>query len=188
MGKMLLHCCCGPCAMYPLDLLTSEGRDLDCYWYNPNIHPQFEFDRRHVSLQKACNHFDVKLISEGEACMEDYWLSREYLNEFDSRCDMCYDIRMDHVAKFCADNGYESFCTTLLVSPYQQHDKIAKISDMKAAKYGVKFDYIDFRPGYRKGQDMAREIELYRQKFCGCIFSLEESKFRDKIYKSFEEA
>ena len=104
-----------------------------------------------------------------------------------SRCEMCYDIRMDHVAKFAADNGYESFCTTLLVSPYQQHDRIAQISDEKASRYGVKFDYIDFRPGFRQGQDMAREIGLYRQKFCGCIFSLEESKFRDKIYKSFEE-
>ena len=67
-----------------------------------------------------------------------------------------------------------------------QHDKIAEISDKKASQYGVKFEYMDFRPGFRQGQDMAREIGLYRQKFCGCIFSLEESKFRDKIYKSFE--
>ena len=187
MGKMLLHACCGPCAMYPLDLLMTEGRDLDCFWYNPNIQPQFEFDRRHGNLQKACDHYSVRLISEGEKCMEEYWLSKEYLNEFPSRCDMCYDIRMEAAAKFCADNGYESFCTTLLVSPYQQHDKIARICDMKASKYGVKFDYIDFRPGFRQGQDMVREIGLYRQKYCGCIFSLEESKFRDKIYKSFEE-
>lgn len=187
MGKMLLHCCCGPCAMYPLDLLISEGRDLDCFWYNPNIQPQFEFDRRHLNLAKACEHYGVKLISEGDKCMEDYWRSKEYLNEFASRCEMCYDIRMEQVAKFCSDNGYDSFTTTLLVSPYQQHDRIAEISDEKASKYGVKFDYIDFRPGFRQGQDMAREIGLYRQKYCGCIFSLEESKFRDKIYKSFEE-
>ena len=175
MGKMLLHCCCGPCAMYPLDLLTSNGRDLDCYWYNPNIQPQFEFDRRHQNLEKACEHYSIKLISEGTDCMQD------------SRCEMCYDIRMEHVAKFAAENGYETFCTTLLVSPYQQHDKIAEISDKKASKFGVKFEYMDFRPGFRQGQDMAREIGLYRQKFCGCIFSLEESKFRDKIYKDIKE-
>ena len=187
MGRMLLHACCGPCTMYPLDLLISEGRDLDCFWYNPNIQPQFEFDRRHENLAKACDHFGIRLISEGDKCMEDYWLSKEYLKEFPSRCDMCYDIRMEAVAKYCAENGYESFCTTLLVSPYQQHDKIAQICEMKASGYGVKFEYIDFRPGFRQGQDMAREIGLYRQKFCGCIFSLEESKFRDKIYKSFEE-
>jgi hypothetical protein len=187
MGRMLLHACCGPCAMYPLNLLTSDGRDLDCFWYNPNIQPQFEFDRRHENLVKACDHFGIKLISEGDKCMEDYWLSKDYLKDFPSRCDMCYDIRMEAAAKFCAENGYESFCTTLLVSPYQQHNKIARISEKKASKYGVKFEYIDFRPGFRQGQDMAREIGLYRQKFCGCIFSLEESKFRDKIYKSFEE-
>ncbi len=187
MGRMLLHACCGPCAMYPLDLLTSGGHDLDCYWYNPNIQPQFEFDRRHVNLEKACEHFKIKLISEGTECMQDYWLSKEYLNEFSSRCEMCYDIRMDHVAKFASENGYDTFCTTLLVSPYQQHDKIAHISEEKASKYGIDFEYIDFRPGFRQGQDMAREIGLYRQKFCGCIFSLEESKFRDKIYKSFED-
>ena len=187
MGRMLLHACCGPCAMYPLDLLTSGGRDLDCYWYNPNIQPQFEFDRRHVNLEKACEHFKIKLISEGTECMQDYWLSKEYLNEFSSRCEMCYDIRMDHVAKFASENGYDTFCTTLLVSPYQQHDKIARISEEKASKYGIDFEYIDFRPGFRQAQNMAREIGLYRQKFCGCIFSLEESKFRDKIYKSFED-
>ncbi len=186
MGRMLLHACCGPCAMYPLDLLTSGGRDLDCYWYNPNIQPQFEFDRRHLNLEKACEHFGIRLISEGTECMQEYWLSKTYLDEFASRCEMCYDIRMDNVAKFASENGYESFCTTLLVSPYQQHDKIAEISDKKASKYGVKFEYMDFRPGFRQGQDMAREIGLYRQKYCGCIFSLEESKFRDKIYKSFE--
>ena len=111
MGKMLLHCCCGPCAMYPLDLLTSAGMDLDCYWYNPNIQPQFEFDRRHENLAKACDHFNIKLISEGSECMQDYWLSKAYLDEFASRCEMCYDIRMDHVAKFAADNGYDTFCT-----------------------------------------------------------------------------
>ena len=104
MGRMLLHACCGPCAMYPLDLLTSGGRDLDCYWYNPNIQPQFEFDRRHVNLEKACDHFKIKLISEGTECMQDYWLSKEYLNEFSTRCEMCYDIRMDHVSKFASEN------------------------------------------------------------------------------------
>ena len=79
MGKMLLHACCGPCAMYPLDLLLSEGRDLDCFWYNPNIQPRFEFERRHENLAKACEHYGVSLISEGDKCMEDYWLSKEYL-------------------------------------------------------------------------------------------------------------
>ena len=99
---------------------------------------------------------------------------------------MCYDIRMDAVARFASENGYDSFCTTLLVSPYQQHETIIRTAEEKAEQYGVKFEYIDFRPGFRKGQNMARDIGLYRQKYCGCIFSLDESEFKEKILRSFE--
>lgn len=184
-GKLLLHCCCGPCAMYPLHLLDEAGVDLDMYWNNPNIHPEFEWNRRHENLEIAASHYNRKLISEG-ICMEDYWLSKEYLETYKTRCDFCYDIRMEAAAKYAAENGYSSFTTTLLVSPYQQHEKIIAVSEEKANKYGVEFMYIDFRPGFREGQQMARDIGLYRQKYCGCIFSLDESKFKDKILKSFE--
>lgn len=101
---------------------------------------------------------------------------------------MCYDMRIDMVAEYCASHDYRAFTTTLLVSPYQNHEEIVRIANEKAKKYGTKFEYHDFRDGYRTGQDMAREIGLYRQKYCGCILSLEESKYRDKILKSFEEA
>ena len=184
--SLLLHCCCGPCAMYPVDLLLKSDRDIDLFWYNPNLHPQFEWDRRLENLGKVAEHYGIKLIISGDGCEEDYWKSESYLNEFPTRCDMCYDRRMDVAAKYAAENGYDSFCTTLLVSPYQQHDKIAAVSEQKAQTYGTSFEYMDFRPGFRQGQDMAREIGLYRQKYCGCIFSLESSKFRDKIYRSFE--
>ena len=183
---MLLHACCGPCAMYPLELLTGKGESLDLFWYNPNIHPQFEWDRRLANLGLAADHYKIRLIKGDDHCEQEYWESKTYLKEYETRCDMCYDIRMDAVARYASENGYDSFCTTLLVSPYQQHEKIAKIAQEKASKYNVDFEYIDFRPGFRQGQDMARQIGLYRQKFCGCIFSLEESKFRDKIYRSFE--
>ncbi|MCR4688610.1 MAG: epoxyqueuosine reductase QueH [Saccharofermentans sp.] len=185
--SLLLHACCGPCAMYPLELLTGQGKDLEIFWYNPNIHPEFEWNRRYENLQIAADHYKVSLIKGDDSCEEEYWLSKTYLEEFETRCDMCYDMRMDAIAKFASENGFDSFSTTLLVSPYQQHDKIANIAETKARKYNVDFEYIDFRPGFRHGQDLAREIGLYRQKFCGCIFSLEESKFRDKIYRSFEE-
>ena len=143
------------------------------------------------NLQKAADHYNVKLIRDGGEghidCREDYWKSGEYKDQYASRCEMCYDIRLDNVARFASENGYDSICTTLLVSPYQQHDVISRIAKEKASIYGIEFSYYDFRPGFREGQNMARDIGLYRQKYCGCIFSLEESKFRDKIYKSFEE-
>lgn len=183
--SLLLHACCGPCAMYPVDMLLKAQRDLDLYWFNPNIHPEFEFNRRLENLRKVASHYDVTLHEEGE-CQEDYWLGKTYLQEYNSRCEMCYDVRMEATAKYAAEHGYEAFCTTLLVSPYQQHEVICETAKRYATKYGVDFEYYDFRPGFREGQNMAREIELYRQKFCGCIFSLEDSKFRDKIIKSFE--
>ncbi len=184
--SLLLHACCGPCAMYPIDSLLKEKRNLDLFWYNPNIHPEFEWNRRLQNLHKAADYFGVKLIEGGDECLQAYWEEKTYLEEFQSRCHMCYDIRLDQVAKYAADNGYDAFTTTLLVSPYQNHEVICETAKSKAEQYGVNFEYIDFRPGFREGQNMAREIGLYRQKFCGCIFSLEESKFKEKIYKSFE--
>ena len=170
--------------MYPQKFLLDEGTAYDMLWFNPNIHPQFEWDRRLENLQIAADHYGVQLFREG-VCLEDYWKSKSYMDEFGSRCAMCYDIRMDNTAKYAAEHGYDSFTTTLLVSPYQQHDLIAEVCQAKADKYGVEFRYYDFRPGFREGQNMARDIGLYRQKYCGCIFSLEESDFRDKIIRSF---
>ena len=183
--SLLLHACCGPCAMYPVDMLLKANRDLDLYWFNPNIHPEFEWNRRLENLRIVAKHYDRKLIEEGD-CRQAYWESKAYLEEFNSRCFYCYDVRLESTAKYAAEHGYEAFCTTLLVSPYQQHDVIIDTAKRKAIKYGVDFEYYDFRPGYREGQNMAREIELYRQKYCGCIYSLDESKFKEKIIKSFQ--
>lgn len=185
--SLLLHCCCGPCAMYPVKNLLDNNFDTTLFWFNPNIHPEFEWNRRLENLKKVSEHYQLELnIQEG--FMQDYWLSKEYLNTYKSRCEMCYDIRLEEVAKFASANGFDSFSTSLLVSPYQQHDTIARIAEEKGNKYGVRFKYFDFRPGFREGQNMAREIGLYRQKYCGCIYSLEESDFKEKILKSFETA
>ena len=183
--SMLLHACCGPCAMFPVDDLLKSGEDIVLYWNNPNIHPEYEWNRRLINLRKVAQYYGIELVEEG-SCQEEYWKSREYLNEFSSRCAMCYDVRLDATAKFASENGFDSFCTTLLVSPYQQHEVITNTAERKASEYNVRFDYHDFRPGFREGQNMAREIGLYRQKYCGCTFSLDESKFKDKILKSFE--
>lgn len=171
--------------MYPIKSLLENDKELSMYWYNPNIHPEFEWNRRLENLKKVSEHYSLDLIIE-EGFMQDYWLSKAYLDEYKSRCEMCYDVRLDNVAKYASMNGFDSFTTTLLVSPYQQHEVIARVAEQKASKYGVSFEYYDFRPGFREGQNMAREIGIYRQKYCGCIYSLEESDFKEKILKSFE--
>jgi len=183
-GKLLLHACCAPCAEYPVYDLLSGGVTPDVIYYNPNIHPRYEFERRREQLVKLGQIYDLKCFYSEDFRMGD-WLSKSWEGQFDSRCDMCYFIRMDYVARFAKDHGYDAFTTSLLVSPYQQHDKIRMMASDAARKYGVRFAYTDWRPNFRKGQDMAREHGLYRQKYCGCIYSLEDSKFREKIVRDF---
>lgn len=183
--SLLLHCCCGPCSMYPVKYLKDNGFDLDMFWFNPNIHPEFEYNRRLENLKKASSYFDVNLLVE-DMFLQHLWDDKAYEGSFSTRCAMCYDMRLDKTAQICAEKGYDSFTTTLLVSPYQNHELICETAIKKAQKYNVEFKYFDFRPGFREGQNMAREIGLYRQKYCGCINSLDESDFKEKIYKSFE--
>ncbi len=184
--KLLLHCCCGPCAMYPLsELVLDENIETEMFWYNPNIHPEFEWNRRLDNLKIVSKFYNLNLnIADGY--MEDFWRSGSYNDEYNSRCEMCYDVRLDNVAKEARDKGFDAFSTTLLVSPYQNHEIISETALKKEKKYGVKFYYRDFRPGFRLGQNMARDIGLYRQKYCGCCFSLDESDFKEKIIRSFE--
>ncbi|MBO4746814.1 MAG: epoxyqueuosine reductase QueH [Clostridiales bacterium] len=186
-GKMLLHACCAPCAEYPVSDLLSQDIRPDILYYNPNIHPKFEFERRREQVVKLGEIYGLSCFYSDDFRMDD-WLSKSWEGKFDSRCDMCYFIRMDFVARYAKEHGYQSFGTSLLVSPYQQHEKIASIASECAKKYGVQFSYYDWRPHFREGQTMAREHGLYRQKYCGCIYSLEDSEFKEKIISGFPDS
>ena len=100
----------------------------------------------------------------------------------DVRCRYCYESRMEVAARTAKENGFDAFTTTLLVSPYQKHEIIREVGEQMAKKYGVEFYYRDFREGFREGQNIARELELYMQKYCGCIYS-EEDRYRKQIDK-----
>jgi len=100
----------------------------------------------------------------------------------DARCKFCYQSRLEKTVKYAKDNGYEAFTTTLLVSPYQKHELIIKIAEELSQKYEIEFIYYDFREGFRKGQQMARDAGLYMQKYCGCIYS-EEERYKKQIEK-----
>ena len=179
MKKILLHACCGPCAEYPLEEMLKENNKITVYYNNPNIHPPFEWQRRLDQLTVLCRKLDLPLISEGRSQPEK-WLAWEANGEKD-RCRMCYEIRLEAAAGKAAQMGFQYFTTTLLVSPYQNYDLLIETGNKMAARYGVEFLPYDFRPGFRKGQNMAKEDGLYRQKYCGCIISLENSDFREKI-------
>lgn len=179
--KLLLHICCAPCAVYPVKLLIERGINFEGYFYNPNIHPPEEFQRRKESVELLASKYSF-VVHYSTLYSEIPWLQLAHLPS--QRCDMCYLTRMNQTAKYAADHQFDSFTTSLLISPYQNHNQIIKNCDFSAEKYGVEFYYEDFRLGFREGQTSAKELQLYRQKYCGCFPSIAEAEKQGKKKKS----
>lgn len=175
--KLLMHTCCAPCSVYCIDSLRNEGIEPTVYWYNPNIHPYIEYKTRRDTLKEYTNSINIKAIFE-----EDYGLDefcKNVIGDLKNRCqNYCYRVRLEKTAQYAKENGYDTISTTLLVSPYQKHEILKAQGEEIAKKYGLNFLYRDFRVGFREGQAKARELGLYMQKYCGCIFS-EESRYNN---------
>lgn len=187
--KLLLHICCAPCLEYPFQVLKKDHIAFTGYFYNPNIHPVWEYKRRKRTVQEfaEANSITVHFSDPSEDLIQLNTLSFE--NKWktflpDERCMNCYRIRLDQTARFAAQNGYDGFSTTLLGSIYQNHALLIEIGENVAQKYNINFYNRDFREGFRIGQNLAKEQGLYRQKFCGCICSLEQSALKSKIIAS----
>ncbi len=180
MSDCLLHICCAPCSISCIAALRAEGIEPVGYWYNPNIHPYTEYRSRKTTLQEYAKSIGMPLIVN-----DDYGL-REFVRaiypHLEDRCETCYRLRMDETARRAAEEGFSQFTTTLLISPYQNHELLIKTAEEAAARHGVTFLYRDFRPLFREGQQAARDAELYMQKYCGCVFS-EEERYRKKRKK-----
>ncbi|MDD4501907.1 MAG: epoxyqueuosine reductase QueH [Clostridia bacterium] len=172
-NNILLHTCCAPCLVYVHEKLDEMNVSFDTYFYNPNIHPIKEHAKRLSTLRDYTSMYNLSLIENDE------FLQEKWENGF--KCEDCYKIRLDKAAHYAKINGYKAFSTTLLVSIYQNHDLIINICNELEIKYDIEFMYHDFREGYRKGQNKARELGLYRQKYCGCINSYNSSNFKEKI-------
>ena len=173
----LLHCCCAPCALSCIDELQSEGIEPRLFWYNPNIHPYTEYSKRHSALLEFAAARNLKLHTPDEYGLKHFLRAvfpRMENKPAGVRCEICYRLRFEKTAAFAAENGAGAFTTSLLISPYQDHDLIRRTGEEAAAKYGVDFLYRDFRPYFRESQNKARSLGLYTQKYCGCIFSEEE--------------
>lgn len=170
--KIYLHACCGPCTAYPLNVLRDEGLEVTACFYNPNIHPYREFRKR----LEAMELFSRKAGLETEY-IRDYGL-REFLRRVvfheDRRCGLCYAMRLHVVAGRARSAGADAFTTTLLYSKYQKHELIVKTAEKIADAHGIAFYYRDFRKGWQEGIDLSLEMGLYRQPYCGCIYSEQE--------------
>lgn len=182
--KVLMHACCAPCSVYCVDSLRAEGIEPTLYWYNPNIHPYIEYKTRRDCLIQYAKSINVGLLVKEEYGLDEF--CRNVSDDIDNRCvNYCYAKRLAETALFAAEENFEAFTTTLLVSPYQKHEELRVVCERLAEEYGVKFLYRDFRIGFRDGQKKARELGLYMQKYCGCVFS-EEERYRKQILKDQE--
>jgi len=182
--KLLMHTCCAPCSVYCIDSLRNERIEPSCYWYNPNIHPYIEYKTRRDTLIEYSQIANFNLIIN-----EDYGLKefcKNVVDNLENRCvNYCYKVRLEETVKYAKENGYDAFTSTLFVSPYQKHEELKQICEKLAKKYEMEFLYRDFRVGFREGQNKARELGLYMQKYCGCVFS-EEERYAKQIQKDRE--
>lgn len=171
--KILMHMCCAPCSEYPLLYFKNNNIDVTGYFYNPNIHPIDEYNRRYESVILLSNINKIKVVFNDEFKQEEW---AKYNDSDIERCRMCYGIRLEKTAIYAKEAGFDAFTTSLLVSPYQNHSLIRALCDEYANKYNIPFYYQDFRPFFREGQELAKKDNLYRQKYCGCIISLNNKK------------
>jgi len=167
--QILLHICCGNCAIYPVKILREQNHDLIGYFYNHNIHPYQEFQKRLTTTKDYAEQVELPLI-----CNQDYRLD-EFLAAVaqnpEQRCSYCYQSRLRATAEEAHRRGIAAFTTTLLYSRYQQHQAIVDFGRKLAEEYGLIFHYQDFRRGWNEGIRISKEMGLYRQQYCGCIYS-----------------
>lgn len=176
--KLLMHTCCAPCSVYCIDSLRSEGIEPTVYWYNPNIHPYMEYKARRDCLKEYTQSIGVQAIFEEEYGLDKF--CKNVIGNLKTRCtDYCYRVRLEQTAKYAKEHGFDTITTTLFVSPYQKHEELRQIAEEIAKKYELNFLYRDFRVGFREGQAKARELGLYMQKYCGCVFS-EEMRYYNR--------
>ena len=170
--KTLLHICCAPCANQCIEVLQGDGLEVTGFWFNPNIHPFTEYRARRNTVREYLESIDVRLIEQNDYALRPF--VRAVAEDIANRCGKCYEMRLFEAARQAKEGGFDSFTSSLFISPYQNHELMRETAERAGAEYGVDFLYRDFRPYFRAGQDRARELGMYMQKYCGCVFSEEE--------------
>jgi predicted adenine nucleotide alpha hydrolase (AANH) superfamily ATPase len=175
--RLLMHICCANCALFPLKALMEGGHGITGLWFNPNIHPEDEYERRLGAVRGLADMRGLEVLYRGGHGQEEFHRALEARGagrERPGRCGACYRMRMRETARECALGEYDAFTTSLLASPYQAHALLMSEAGAAAVEFGVRFYYEDFRPGWREGQSLSREAGFYRQYYCGCRYSKDE--------------
>lgn len=184
--RLLLHSCCAPCSSYCLEYLAQYFR-ITLLYYNPNISPREEFDKRTEELQRLVSRLPMKYPAQvvvPEYRPEEFYNAvkgMEQLPEGGGRCLVCYRLRLEKAAQYAAENGFDYFCTTLTISPMKNAAALNEISEELSRIYPVKPLLSDFKKkgGYLRSIELSREYGLYRQNYCGCVFSKQEAERRE---------
>lgn len=174
--KLLLHICCAPCSIYPVETLRNEGCEIMGFFYRNNIHPYTECIRRQETLQSYAATIDLRIIYQDGYDLEGF--IRNVAFRESNRCSFCYHDRLRSTALVAKRGKFDAFSTTLLYSKFQKHDEVKSIGEAVAKSVGVKFHYDDFRIGWKTGVETSKRLNMYRQQYCGCIYSEKERYFK----------
>jgi len=218
--KILLHICCANCAIYPLEQMKGKGDEAVGYFFNPNIHPYQEYQKRLNALKIFSEKVGCKVIYRDEYLLEEFLRNVSHRvnpvrnssrcdskpsgalnppgiilksnhtteqqgiisNGIKERCQYCYSVRLEATAQEAKKEGFDRFSTTLLQSTHQSHDLIKETGERIAQEVGIPFYYEDFRQGWRRGVEVSKVMGLYRQQYCGCIYS-EKERFMGEAHK-----
>jgi len=181
--RLLLHSCCAPCSSYVLEYL-SKHFEITVFYYNPNIFPESEYTKRILEQQTLIGEmkYPVSFIAGNYDKEKFYEMAKglEHLKEGKERCFKCYALRLEETARLAREGEFDYFTTTLSISPMKNADKLNEIT-MLGRKYGVEYLQSDFKKknGYKRSIELSKEYDLYRQDYCGCVYSMQERKIND---------
>ena len=190
--KILLHSCCAPCSSHVITYLAPYF-DITILYYNPNIFPVEEYNKRKKEQIKLINEININTNINYIDCDYDNELYENAIKGYEecpergARCNICFKIRLEKTANIAKENNFDYFCSTLTVSPYKNTNLINTIGEELSKKYNIKWLYSDFKKenGYKNSIELSKKYNLYRQDYCGCIYSKRE---REKYKKAKEES
>ncbi len=174
--KILLHICCAPCAIYPVKTLRENDFEVMGFFYKHNIHPYTECLKRQQALEKYAEQIDLKVIYQDGYDLEGF-LQKMVFRE-NKRCNVCYHDRLLSSALIAKKGKFDFYTTTLLYSKFQNHTLIKSIGESIGKIVGIPFYYEDFRIGWKEGIETSKQLEMYRQQYCGCIYSEKERYYK----------
>lgn len=175
--KLLLHTCCAPCSIYPVRVLREAGMEVTGFFYRYNIHPFTECLKRENALKAYAPAIGLPVIYQQGYDIDQFFRNAVYRES--QRCLACYHERLKTTARMAAEGKFDAFTSTLLYSKFQNHEAIREIGESEGKAAGVPFYYQDFRLGWKEGVTASKELGMYRQQYCGCVYS-EKDRYYDE--------